>query len=106
MCQFTRLYPSGIVEELIQADKVLESPTLEKVLSVTDTLNKIQFGQEAPAQIQSANNEDNIIMQEVSAQIEDGGKALTMITRYPIPQIENSFICSPISKINWASIWY
>jgi hypothetical protein len=56
MCQFARLYPTGIVEELIRADEELESPTLEKVLSVTDTLNKIRFGQEAPAQIQSANN--------------------------------------------------
>jgi predicted nuclease of restriction endonuclease-like (RecB) superfamily len=103
MCQFARLYPTGIVEELIQADKELGSPTLEKVLSVTDLLNKLQFGQEAPAQIQSTKNEDTIITQEVPAQIEDVGKALTIITHFSVPQIENSFMRSPISKINWAS---
>lgn len=103
MCQFAKLYPIGIVEQLIRADQELEKPTLEKVLSVTEVLNEYKFGQEAPAQIQTTTNESNKIMQEVPAQIEDVGKALAIITQHPIPQIENGFIYSPVSKINWAS---
>lgn len=103
MCQFAKLYPIGIVEQLIRADQELEKPTLEKVLSVTEVLNEYKFGQEVPAQIQTATNENNIITQELPAQIEDVGKALAIITQHPIPQIENGFICSPVSKINWAS---
>lgn len=103
MCQFAKLYPTGIVEQLIRADEELEKPTLEKVISVTDALNKFQFGQEAPAQIQPTYHEDDIIAQESPAQIADVGKALAIITRHTVPQIENNFICSPVSKINWAS---
>ncbi|MFV0396792.1 MAG: YhcG family protein, partial [Bacteroidales bacterium] len=103
MCQFAKLYPIGIVEQLIRADQELDKPTLEKVLSVTEVLNEYKFGQEPPAQIQTTINEENMIAQEVPAQIEDVGKALVIITQHPIPQIENGFICSPVSKINWAS---
>lgn len=81
----------------------MEKPTLEKVLSVTEVLNEYKFGQEPPAQIQIAANENDMIAQELPAQIEDVGKALAIITQHPIPQIENGFICSPVSKINWAS---
>lgn len=103
MCQFAKLYPIGIIEQLIQADQELEKPTLDKVISITDTLNEYKFGQEAPAQIQTTNSEENIITQEISAQIEDVGKVLVLITQNPTPQIENYFRCSPVSKINWAS---
>lgn len=103
MCQFAKLYPIRIVEQLIRADQELENPTLEKVLSVTEVLNEYKFGQEAPAQIQTTGNEENIIGQELPAQFEDVGKALTIITQHPIPQIENYFICSPVSRTNWAS---
>lgn len=103
MCQFAKLYPIGIIEQLIQADQELEKPTVEKIISVTDILNECKFGQEIPAQIQTVNKEKDTIMQEVPAQIEDVGKVLTLITQNPTPQIENCFICSPVSKINWAS---
>ncbi|MDR1402919.1 MAG: PDDEXK nuclease domain-containing protein [Tannerellaceae bacterium] len=103
MRQFAKLYPTGIVEQLIRADQELEKPTLEKVLSVTDILNEYTFGQEAPAQIQTTNNEENIITQELPAQMGGVCKALATITQHPIPQIENCFICSPVSQINWAS---
>jgi hypothetical protein len=86
MCQFAKLYPMGAIEQLIKVDQELEKPTLEKVLSMTEFLNGFQFTQEAPAQI------------------EDVGKALVTITQHPITQIENCFICSPVSKINWASL--
>ena len=36
MCQFAKLYPVEIIEQLIKVDQELEKPTLEKVLSITD----------------------------------------------------------------------
>lgn len=103
MCQFAKLYPIGVVEQLIATDQELERPTLEKVISTTDYLNEYIFTQEPPAQIQSTDLQENTITQEVSAQIEDVNKAVVIIAQYPIQQIENSFICSPLSKTNWAS---
>jgi predicted nuclease of restriction endonuclease-like (RecB) superfamily len=103
MCQFAKLYPIGIVEQLIATDQELERPTLEKVISATDYLNEYIFTQEPPAQIQSTDLQENIITQEVHAQIEDVNKAVVIIAQHPIQQIENSFICSPLSKTNWAS---
>ena len=35
MCQFAKLYPIEIIEELTKTDKELEKPTLEKLLSLT-----------------------------------------------------------------------
>ena len=103
MCQFAKLYPIGVVEQLINADQELGKPTLENILSVTEALNGFQFTQEPPAQIQQADMHNGMITQEVPAQIEDVGKALAIITQHSISQIENCFICSPVSKTNWAS---
>ena len=80
MCQFAKLYPSEVVEQLMRADQELENPTLKNVLSVTETLNDYKFGQEALAQLQAANIESDIITQEALAQIEDVSKALAMVT--------------------------
>jgi len=103
MCQFAKLYPTEVVEQLIRADQELGKPTLGNVLSVTETLNDYKFGQEPPAQLQAADLQSEAFAQEPPAQIEDVSKALAVITRHSIPQIENSFVCSPISKTNWAS---
>jgi hypothetical protein len=92
-----------VLQQLLWADKELETPTIGKVLSATNVLNDYLFGQEALAQMQTVNLEDNIIGQEVSAQIQNITETLSVITRQPVVQIENSFICSPVSKINWAS---
>ncbi|HBK29995.1 MAG TPA: hypothetical protein DDZ78_00005, partial [Porphyromonadaceae bacterium] len=101
MCQFAKLYPIEVIEKLIRADQELENPTLEKILSLTDVLNK--FGQEPPAQIQNVNIEENMIAQELPARTEDVSQAITVISNQSISQIENSFICSPICKTNWTS---
>ena len=103
MCQFARLYPLGILEKLLLADKELEVPTIEKVISATKTLDEYKIGQEAPAQIQVANLEDDVIVQEVPAQIKDITEMLAMVTHQAVNQIETDFICSPVSRINWAS---
>jgi len=103
MCQFARLYPLGILEKLLFADKELEVPTIEKVISATKALDEYKIGQEAPAQIQVANLEDDVIEQEVPAQIKDIPEMLTVVTHQAVTQIETDFVCSPVSKINWAS---
>jgi len=103
MCQFARLYPLGILEKLLFADKELEVPTIEKVISATKALDEYKIGQEAPAQIQVANLEDDVIEQEVPAQIKDIPEMLTVVTLQAVTQIETDFVCSPVSKINWAS---
>ena len=41
--------------------------------------------------------------QEALAQMEEVEKSLVATTRQTITQIENGFICSPVSKTNWAS---
>jgi predicted nuclease of restriction endonuclease-like (RecB) superfamily len=103
MCQFAKLYPLNIINQLIVADKELETPTILKVLSVAKALNEHEITQEPPAQIHIPNSEDNIIGQEVPAQFENITDTLVAITQEPLAQIENSFVCSPVSKINWAS---
>lgn len=103
MCQFAKLYPIEVVEQLIMTDQELEDPTIEKVLSATKTLNNFQIGQELPAQSQIVDLEYNINRQELPAQIEDISKTLAIISNSTVQQVENSFIYSPISKTNWAS---
>ena len=61
------------------------------------------IGQEPLAQIQSVNLDDDAIGQEPPAQIQDITETLVIINRQDAAQIENDFIRSPISKINWAS---
>ena len=95
MCQFAKLYPIEIVEQLINADKELEMPTLEKVLSITSTLNEHTFTQEPLAQIQTIESEKNTITQEPPAQLQAANLEIDIITQelpaqialHTIPQI-------------------
>jgi predicted nuclease of restriction endonuclease-like (RecB) superfamily len=103
MCQFAKQYPISVVNQLIIADKELETPTIAKVLSVAKGLNDFTIGQEPPVQIQTANSEDNIIGQQVVAQLQDVPLVLAQITQEPLAQIEQLFSNSAIAKINWAS---
>jgi predicted nuclease of restriction endonuclease-like (RecB) superfamily len=103
MCQFAKQYPLNILNQLIVADKELETPTIAKILSIAKVLNDSEIRQEAPAQMQITNSEDSIIMQELPARFTNIQESLVTITQQPVAQIENSFICSSVSKINWAS---
>ncbi len=103
MCQFARLYSVGVIEQLHQADLELEQPTVEKVLSVLSTLNEYKFAQEPLAQIQQSDLHMNTIAQEAPAQLGYVGMALATNTEQSIPETENCFICSPVTKINWAT---
>ncbi|MDR1880300.1 MAG: PDDEXK nuclease domain-containing protein [Tannerellaceae bacterium] len=103
MCQFAKQYPLNIINQLIVADKELEMPTVAKILSIAKILNDSEIGQELPAQIQIPNSEHNTIGQEPPAQLGNITETLVAITQESLAQIESSFICSPVSKINWAS---
>ncbi len=51
MCQFAKAYSLDVLRQLHWADQELESPTIEKILSITNVLSESEFGQEALAQI-------------------------------------------------------
>lgn len=103
MCQFSRIYPLEGLQKMLSYDMELNSPTIEKVWSVIEELDSIQIIQEIPAQIQKSNNQLNKITQELPAQIEEIDQTISWILQKPIEEIENIFVHSPISKINWAS---
>jgi predicted nuclease of restriction endonuclease-like (RecB) superfamily len=103
MCQFAKLYSLDILQQLLLTDKELQVPTIQKVLSITKSLNESEFGQETLAQIQTTNLEKNTIAQEVPAQIQNIAETLAILMQQPVVQIDNNFIYSPVSKINWAS---
>jgi len=86
MCQFAKLYPLEILKQLLVADKDLEMPTVVKVLSVAKALNEYKIGQEAPAQLQVANSENNIIGQEALAQIANSEE--NIIRQQPAAQLQ------------------
>jgi len=88
MCQFAKLYPLEILEQLFMADKELEDPTVVKVLSVAKTLNEFEFGQQLVAQIQTIDLEEDTIGQEVPAQIQTIDLEEDTITQEPPAQIQ------------------
>ena len=85
MCQFARLYSIDVLQKMLSCDRELETPTIDKVLSVTEGLDDLRFAQELPAQIENID------------------KTISMMLQISIEEIENVFIYSPISKVNWAS---
>ena len=103
MCQFAKLYPLKVLENLLLADKELKNPTITKVLNVVNSLNESEIRQEPPAQIQTAHSDIDIIVQGLPAQIQNMSEALVVITQEPLARIELTFADSPVSKINWAS---
>ena len=59
--------------------------------------------QELPAQTQTVINQTDSFTQELPAQIQEIDKTIFIMLQTPIDEIENIFVHSPISKINWAS---
>jgi predicted nuclease of restriction endonuclease-like (RecB) superfamily len=103
MCQFAKLYSLKILESLLLADKNLENPTIVKVLDVAKVLNESEIAQEAPAKTQIVDSEEDVIGQQLVAQIQNISEALVVITQKPLSKIELTFANSSVSKINWAS---
>ena len=103
MCQFAKLYPLELLEQLLIVDKELEAPSVEKVLSVSRMLNEYEITQQPAAQIQIPDSERDIFRQQPAAQIHSIQETIVAITQQPVAQIELTFANSPIARINWAS---
>ena len=101
MCQFAKAYPMEILIEMGKVEELLNSPSVDNVLQLTNELN--QFTQEPLAKIQSTENQGYIITQQPLAQLGDIAETLLAIYDSDIRKIEKVFKQSPIVRTNWAS---
>ena len=101
MCQFASAYPLEVLKEMDRIDSLLTTPTVEKVLSLTNELNQIV--QQPVALIQATENQSNTITQQPVAQLEEVTETLSTIYHCDISQIEEIFKHSAIVRTNWAS---
>jgi len=101
MCQFASAYPLEVLKEMDRIDSLLTTPTVEKVLSLTNELNQIV--QEPLALIQFAENQRDIIVQQPLAQLGTIAETLSTIYDSDIRKIEDIFKQSAIVRTNWAS---
>ena len=101
MCQFASAYPLEVLKEMDRIDSLLTTPTIEKVLSLTNELNQIV--QQPVALIQATENQSNTITQQPVAQLEEVTETLSAIYHCDISQIEEIFKHSAIVRTNWAS---
>lgn len=101
MCQFAGAYPLEVLNRMVEIDGLLNTPTIEGVLSLTNDLNQIV--QEPLALIQSADNQPTILTQEPVAQFGEVSETLSSIYHSNISQIEEVFKQSAIVRTNWAS---
>ena len=101
MCQFASAYPLEVLKEMDRIDSLLTTPTVEKVLSLTNELNQIV--QQPVALIQATENQSNTITQQPVAQLEEVTETLSAIYHCDISQIEEIFKHSVIVRTNWAS---
>ena len=101
MCQFASAYPLEVLKEMDRIDSLLTTPTVEKVLSLTNKLNQIV--QQPVALIQATENQSNTITQQPVAQLEEVTETLSTIYHCDISQIEEIFKHSVIVRTNWAS---
>ena len=70
MCQFARTYPLEILQRMLSCDKVLRTPTIPNMLSLTDELNCLPITQEPLAQFQTNIFQSKEFTQEPLAQIQ------------------------------------
>lgn len=103
MCQFARSYPLHVLRSFIDTDTRLSVPNVQNVTNEVLKLNDGQFTQELTAQIQSVDCQSLEFTQEAPAQIQDVEQTVSAIYRMSIREIENVFLTSPVSRINWAS---
>lgn len=103
MCQFARTFSLEVLQEMLSCNAELKSPTIDKVQSAIRILDSLQIMQELPAQTQTVINQTDSFSQKLPAQIQEIDKTIFIMLQTPIDEIENIFVHSPISKINWAS---
>ena len=101
MCQFAKAYPMEVLIEMGKIEELLNSPSVDNVLQLTNELN--QFTQEPLAQIQAASIQGEINTQEPLAQLGEVSKTLSAIYHCNISWIEEIFKHSAVVRTNWAS---
>ena len=101
MCQFAKAYPTEVLTEMGKVEELLNSPSVNNVLQLTNELN--QFTQEPLAQIQATDIQGNIITQQPVAQLGEISEMLSAIYHSDISKIEDIFKQSVIVRTNWAS---
>ena len=83
MCQFAKAYPMEILIEMGKVEELLNNPSVDNVLQLTNELNQFT--------------------QEPLAQLGDIAETLSAIYNSDIRKIEEIFKQSPIVRTNWAS---
>ena len=101
MCQFAKAYPMEVLIEMGKIEELLNSPSVDNVLQLTNELN--QFTQEPLAQIQAASIQGEINTQEPHAQLGEVSKTLSAIYHCNISRIEKIFKHSAVVRTNWAT---
>ena len=101
MCQFAKAYPMEILIEMGKVEELLNSPSVDNVLQLTNELN--QFTQQPVAIIQNPDIQENIITQQPVAQLGDIAETLSAIYHSDISKIEEIFKQSAIVRTNWAN---
>ena len=101
MCQFAKAYPMEILIEMGKVEELLNSPSVDNVLQLTNELN--QFTQQPVARIQNPDIQEDIITQQSVAQLCEVSETLSAIYHSDISKIEEIFKQSAIVRTNWAS---
>ena len=101
MCQFAKAYPMEVLTEMGNVEELLDSPSVDNILQLTNELN--QFTQEPLAQIQATGNQGDINTQEPLAQLGEVSETLSAIYHCNISRIEEIFKYSAVVRTNWAS---
>ena len=101
MCQFAKAYPMEVLTEMGKVEELLNSPSVDNVLQLTNELN--QFTQQSVALIQNSDIQGDIITQHPVAQLREVSETLSAIYHSDISQLEEVFKQSAIVRTNWAS---
>ena len=90
-----------VLTEMGKVEELLNSPSIDNVLQLTNKLN--QFTQQAVAQIQATDIQGDIITQQPVAKLSEVSEILSAIYHSDVGQIEEVFKQSVIVRTNWAS---
>lgn len=101
MCRFASAYPLNVLQQMCEADIVLNNPSVDAVKALTTQLN--QLVQEPLALIQNTENQSIEITQQPVAQLGEVAQTLSSVYRTDIQQIEELFKRSSVVRTNWAS---
>jgi len=101
MCQFAKAYSMEALTEMGKVEELLNRPSVDNVLQLTNELN--QFTQQPVALTQNSDIQGDIITQQPVAQLCEVSETLSAIYHSDISQIEEIFKHSAIVRTNWAS---